>query len=106
MNYKNFKIDVDADGIALVTFDIPGRSMNVFDEGVVAPRFRQDRGTQVKTKDAEIKGAVMTSGKDSFSGGCGPEDAAGAVVRHLPATKARIWRRRAQDVVSTARAGR
>ena len=25
---ENFKIDVDADGIALVTFDVAGRSMN------------------------------------------------------------------------------
>ena len=32
MNYKNFTVDIDADGIALVTWDMPGRSMNVFDE--------------------------------------------------------------------------
>ena len=28
---ENFKIDVDADGIALITWDMPGRSMNVID---------------------------------------------------------------------------
>ena len=27
----NFKLDVDADGIALVTWDMPGRPMNVID---------------------------------------------------------------------------
>ena len=27
--YENFKFDIDADGIALVTWDMPGRSMNV-----------------------------------------------------------------------------
>ena len=27
----NFKFDVDADGIALVIWDMPGRSMNVID---------------------------------------------------------------------------
>ena len=25
---ENFKIEVDADGIALITFDVPGKSMN------------------------------------------------------------------------------
>ena len=32
MAYKNFKVETDADGIALVTWDMPGRSMNVLDE--------------------------------------------------------------------------
>ena len=31
----NFKLDVDADGIALITWDMPGRSMNVIDFSVV-----------------------------------------------------------------------
>ena len=29
MNLKNFRFETDADGIALVTWDMPGRSMNV-----------------------------------------------------------------------------
>ena len=32
MAFKNFKVETDSDGIALVTWDIPGRSMNVLDE--------------------------------------------------------------------------
>ena len=32
MAFRNFKIETDADGIALVTWDTPGRSMNVLDE--------------------------------------------------------------------------
>ena len=32
----NFKFDVDADGIALVTWDMPDRSMNVIDMDVIA----------------------------------------------------------------------
>ena len=32
---QNFKLDVDADGIALVTWDMPGRSMNVIDAAVI-----------------------------------------------------------------------
>ena len=31
----NFKFDVDADGIALITWDMPGRSMNVIDCSVM-----------------------------------------------------------------------
>ena len=33
---ENFKIDVDADGIALITFDVPGRSMNTLTSSVMA----------------------------------------------------------------------
>jgi len=32
MAFKNFKVETDADGIVLVIWDIPGRSMNVLDE--------------------------------------------------------------------------
>ena len=32
MAFKNFKLETDADGIVLVTWDTPGRSMNVLDE--------------------------------------------------------------------------
>ena len=35
MAYTNFKLDTDADGIALVTWDMPGRSMNVIDLKVI-----------------------------------------------------------------------
>ena len=33
MTYVNFTLDIDADGIALVTWDAPGRSMNVMVAG-------------------------------------------------------------------------
>ena len=32
---ENFKIDVDSDGIALITFDVPGRSMNTITGSVM-----------------------------------------------------------------------
>ena len=32
---SNFKFDVDADGIALITWDMPGKSMNVIDTSVM-----------------------------------------------------------------------
>ncbi|TGV72880.1 3-hydroxyacyl-CoA dehydrogenase, partial [Mesorhizobium sp. M00.F.Ca.ET.149.01.1.1] len=66
MSYTNFTFDVDADGIALITWDMPDRSMNVFTEEVM----RELNGiVDHVAGDATIKGAVITSGKDSFSGG-------------------------------------
>ena len=62
----NFKFEVDADGIALVTWDMPGRSMNVIDMGVM----EELSGLVDKvTSDGAIKGAVITSAKDAFCGG-------------------------------------
>ncbi|MEI9409273.1 3-hydroxyacyl-CoA dehydrogenase NAD-binding domain-containing protein [Mesorhizobium salmacidum] len=66
MSYANFTLDIDADGIALVTWNSPDRSMNVFTEEVM----RELNAIVDKVAgDAAIKGAVITSGKDTFSGG-------------------------------------
>ncbi|HEY4404098.1 MAG TPA: enoyl-CoA hydratase-related protein, partial [Xanthobacteraceae bacterium] len=66
MPYVNFKIETDADGIALVTWDNPGRSMNVIDLKVM-----EELGAIVEqvAADAGIKGAVITSGKETFCAG-------------------------------------
>ena len=66
MSYTNFKVETDADGIALVTWDIPGRSMNVLDATTIT-----ELGAIVDatTADAAVKGVVITSGKDAFSAG-------------------------------------
>ncbi len=66
MTYTNFKFDIDADGIALVTWDMPDKSMNVFTEEVLQ---ELDAIVDKVAGDAAIKGAVITSGKDTFSGG-------------------------------------
>ena len=66
MIYTNFTLETDADGIALVTWDMPGRSMNVFTEEVMR---ELDAIVDRVAADAAVKGAVITSGKDSFSGG-------------------------------------
>ncbi|ESY33668.1 3-hydroxyacyl-CoA dehydrogenase NAD-binding domain-containing protein [Mesorhizobium sp. LNJC391B00] len=66
MTYTNFTVDTDADGIALVTWNMPDRSMNVFTEEVMN---ELDKIIDQVVADAAIKGAVITSGKDSFSGG-------------------------------------
>jgi 3-hydroxyacyl-CoA dehydrogenase/enoyl-CoA hydratase/3-hydroxybutyryl-CoA epimerase len=57
---ENFKIEVDGDGIALVTFDVPGRTMNTLTASVI--REIGELVERIKT-DAAIKGAVITSGK-------------------------------------------
>jgi len=60
--YENFSFAVDKDGIALATWDMPNRSMNVLSESslrdlhAIIERIAQD--------DA-IVGAVLTSGKES-----------------------------------------
>src|SRR5271166_503581 len=66
MNFTNFRFETDADGIALVTWDMPDRSMNVLTPEVIA-----EMATIVDkiSSDASIKGAVFTSGKEGFSGG-------------------------------------
>jgi 3-hydroxyacyl-CoA dehydrogenase / enoyl-CoA hydratase / 3-hydroxybutyryl-CoA epimerase len=66
MSMVHFKLDTDADGIALVTWDSPGRSMNVIDLKVMEELtaiIEQVAG------DAAIKGAIITSGKDTFCAG-------------------------------------
>src|SRR4029078_13356889 len=62
----SFKLDVDSDGIALVTWDMGDRSMNVITMDVIA-----ELGTIVDkvANDAAIKGVVITSGKPWFCGG-------------------------------------
>jgi 3-hydroxyacyl-CoA dehydrogenase / enoyl-CoA hydratase / 3-hydroxybutyryl-CoA epimerase len=66
MTYKNFRFETDTDGIALVAWDMPGRSMNVLNAEVVG---ELGQIAEKIATDAAIKGAVITSGKESFAGG-------------------------------------
>lgn len=66
MSYTNFTVETDADGIALVTWDMPGKSMNVFTEEVMN---ELDAIIDATVADSAVKGVVITSGKSSFSGG-------------------------------------
>ncbi|MEO1251187.1 MAG: 3-hydroxyacyl-CoA dehydrogenase NAD-binding domain-containing protein [Pseudomonadota bacterium] len=62
MSFKTLSIDVDGDGIALITIDLPGESMNVWNADLIS-----DFGEAVEKVlgDDAIKGAVITSGKAS-----------------------------------------
>ncbi|MBV9457436.1 MAG: enoyl-CoA hydratase/isomerase family protein, partial [Bradyrhizobium sp.] len=66
MAFKNFKLETDADGIAVVTWDIPGRSMNVLDETSIT---ELEAIVKQTTEDAAIKGVVITSAKEAFCAG-------------------------------------
>ncbi|TCQ11852.1 3-hydroxyacyl-CoA dehydrogenase/enoyl-CoA hydratase/3-hydroxybutyryl-CoA epimerase [Rhizobium sp. PP-F2F-G36] len=66
MTYTNFTIETDADGIALVTWDMPGKSMNVFTAEVLRELAAVNDAV---VKDEAVKGVVFTSGKATFSGG-------------------------------------
>lgn len=61
-----FKLDIDGDGIALITWDMADRSMNVITMEVI-----EELSALVDkvAGDAAIKGAVITSGKEAFCGG-------------------------------------
>lgn len=66
MNLTNFRFETDADGIATLTWDMPGRSMNVITPQVME---ELDKLVDNVASDEAIKGCVIVSGKDSFSGG-------------------------------------
>ncbi len=60
MAFKNFKVETDADGIALVTWDIPGRSMNVLDETTI---LELEEIVKQTSADAAVKGVVVDLGQ-------------------------------------------
>src|SRR5262249_11218841 len=66
MSFSNFNIENDSDGVATVTWDSPGRSMNVIDAKVMDELSAIIDQT---TADAAVKGVVITSGKDAFCAG-------------------------------------
>ena len=63
---KTIDYKVDGDGVAILTIDVPGKPMNV-----MTTDFLEDLTEAVEkiTNDAKVKGAVVTSGKDSFIAG-------------------------------------
>ncbi len=61
-----FHYDVDADGIATLTWDLPGKSMNVMTlEGLA----ELNDGLDKAFGDENVKGLVITSAKKDFAGG-------------------------------------
>ncbi|MBV8769256.1 MAG: enoyl-CoA hydratase/isomerase family protein, partial [Hyphomicrobiales bacterium] len=66
MNLTNFRFETDDQGIAVATWDMPGRSMNVITTEVGEELLRI---VEEVAANSAIKGCVIASGKESFSGG-------------------------------------
>ncbi|WP_417470991.1 3-hydroxyacyl-CoA dehydrogenase NAD-binding domain-containing protein [Maricaulis sp.] len=77
MSLKNFNFEIDSDGIALVTFDSPGKSMNVISADVMADF---DTLTTKIASDDNVKGVVITSGKDAFCAGADLSELGGSAA--------------------------
>src|SRR5215469_251595 len=58
--------NVDSDGIATITWDMPNRTMNVLNEGSMTA---YAGALEEALKDDKVKGIILTSGKDSFIAG-------------------------------------
>jgi 3-hydroxyacyl-CoA dehydrogenase / enoyl-CoA hydratase / 3-hydroxybutyryl-CoA epimerase len=63
---ENIKYSVDGDGLALLVIDVPGRGMNVLTPALMA---ELDQCIDKAAGDDKVKGAVLTSGKQSFLAG-------------------------------------
>ena len=66
MSFVNFTVETDGDGIALVTWNEPERTMNVIDAQVMA---ELSALVEDLTADEAVKGVVITSGKETFCAG-------------------------------------
>ncbi|WP_417670596.1 3-hydroxyacyl-CoA dehydrogenase NAD-binding domain-containing protein [Roseibium sp.] len=93
MAYTNFTIETDADGIAVITWDMPEKSMNVIDISVME---ELDKLVDDVAHDDAIKGAIITSGKAAFSGG--------ADLTMLEGLLQDFHKQRAQDPEAAAKA--
>jgi 3-hydroxyacyl-CoA dehydrogenase/enoyl-CoA hydratase/3-hydroxybutyryl-CoA epimerase len=66
MQFETFSLAKGDDGVAVITWDMPGRSLNVFTMAVMD---ELERIVETVAADEAIKGAVIVSGKKDFSGG-------------------------------------
>ncbi|MEM5475296.1 FAD-dependent oxidoreductase [Pacificibacter sp. AS14] len=62
----DFTYEIDTDGVAVITWDVTAKSMNVLSlEGLAD----LDAHIDAALTDDSVKGVVITSGKDTFAGG-------------------------------------
>jgi 3-hydroxyacyl-CoA dehydrogenase/enoyl-CoA hydratase/3-hydroxybutyryl-CoA epimerase len=86
--YSTLTVAVDTDGIATITIDVPGRSMNVF-----TPELTADLDTAITSlrTDAAVRGILVTSGKSGFIAGADIKDIVTAYDRHIAPRVAYQW---------------
>ena len=63
---SDFSYAVDGDGVATITWDVPGKSMNVMS---LAGFAELNLLIGMAIDDGEVKGVILTSGKKDFAGG-------------------------------------
>ena len=63
---SDFTSVTDADGVAVITWDVTAKSMNVMTHESMA---HLNDLIDAALADGSVKGIVITSGKDSFAGG-------------------------------------
>ncbi|RMH51530.1 MAG: 3-hydroxyacyl-CoA dehydrogenase [Alphaproteobacteria bacterium] len=61
-----FTTEIDAEGIATITWDLPGRSMNVMTLDGIA---ELEAAIERVTTDPAVRGVILTSAKPDFAGG-------------------------------------
>jgi 3-hydroxyacyl-CoA dehydrogenase/enoyl-CoA hydratase/3-hydroxybutyryl-CoA epimerase len=85
MQLKDFRFEVDADGVALIAWDTPNQPMNLVSNEMTA---EVEAFVEKIAADPTIKGAVITTAKDSFSGGADLTMLQGAGVEYARVAKA------------------
>ncbi|MCF8709914.1 3-hydroxyacyl-CoA dehydrogenase NAD-binding domain-containing protein [Rhizorhapis sp. SPR117] len=63
---QDFTTEIDSNGVALITWDARDTSMNVFDDHTFG---QFEEAIEAVLANPDVKGAVITSGKSSFSAG-------------------------------------
>ena len=91
---KTIDFKIDADGIALLTIDVKDKPMNV-----ITPEFMDEIAESADkiSNDEKIKGAVITSGKDSFMAGADLKELVDVFDERKDVAEVYAWCRKLQQ---------
>ncbi len=91
---KTINLDIDANGVAVLTVDVKDKPMNV-----ITPEFIDDvtAAAEKIAGDKKIKGAVVTSGKDSFMAGADLKGLVATFEQRTDAAEVYGWCRKLQQ---------
>ena len=94
MSMQTIDFRIDDDDVAIVTVDVPGKPMNV-----ITPEFMDDIAAAAGriASDDSIKGAVVTSGKNSFMAGADLKDMVATFDQRDDAAEVYRWCRKLQQ---------
>lgn len=91
---QTIDLRIDKDGVAILTVDVKDRPMNV-----MTPEFIADvaEAAEKIAGDVKVRGAVITSGKDSFMAGADLKELVGIVASGRDASEVYAWCRGLQQ---------